>query len=100
MQQTGQALGVAILGSICLSLASHSIPVGVATASGIQLAISVLFAMGSRFLPRFTGTASGRNGAMPAATPAALNGFRARARRPQRRQRHPRRRKGSRDYRL
>jgi MFS family permease len=70
MQQTGQALGVAILGSIYLSLAQHSIPVGFAVAIGIQLGISVLFAMGSRFLPRFTGTASGRNGAMSATTPA------------------------------
>jgi MFS family permease len=70
MQQTGQALGVAILGSIYLSFARHSIPVGFAVAIGIQLGISVLFAMGSRFLPSFTGTASGRNGAMSAATPA------------------------------
>jgi hypothetical protein len=67
MQRTGQAVGVATLGSIYLSLAPHSISVGFATAIGIQLAISVLFAMGSRFLPRFTGTTSGRNGAMSAA---------------------------------
>jgi MFS family permease len=57
MQQAGQALGVAILGSIYLALAPHSVPVGFATAIGVQLGISVLFALGSRFLPSFTGTA-------------------------------------------
>jgi predicted MFS family arabinose efflux permease len=57
MQQAGLALGVAILGSIYLSLAPHSILAGFVTAIGIQLGIGVLFAIGSRFLPRFTGTA-------------------------------------------
>jgi MFS family permease len=56
MQQAGQALGVAILGSIYLLLAPHNIALGFATAMGIQLGISVLFALGSRFLPKFTGT--------------------------------------------
>jgi MFS family permease len=56
MQQAGQALGVAILGSIYLSLAPHSIPAGFATAIVIQLGIGVLFAMGTRFLPGFPGT--------------------------------------------
>jgi hypothetical protein len=57
MQQAGQALGVAILGSIYLSLAPHSIPAGFAAAIGIQLGIGVLFAAGTRFLPGFTDTA-------------------------------------------
>jgi hypothetical protein len=48
---------VAILGSLYLFLAPHSIPLGFATAVGIQLGISVLFVLGSRFLPRFTGAA-------------------------------------------
>ena len=58
MQQAGLALGVAILGSIYLSLAPHSIRAGFVTAVGIQLGIGVLFAIGSRFLPRFTATAN------------------------------------------
>jgi MFS family permease len=57
MQQAGQALGVAILGSIYLSLAPHSIPDGFAAAIGIQLGIGVLLAMGSGFLPRFNDAA-------------------------------------------
>jgi hypothetical protein len=58
MQQAGLALGVAILGSIYLSLAPHSIPAAFVTAVGVQLGIGVLFAVGSRFLPRFTATAN------------------------------------------
>ena len=58
MQQAGLALGVAILGSVYLSLATRSIRAGFVTAVGIQLGIGVLFAIGSRFLPRFTATAN------------------------------------------
>jgi MFS family permease len=57
MQQAGQALGVAILGSVYLAIEPHSVPDGFAAAIGIQLCIGLLLAMSSRFLPRFTGTA-------------------------------------------
>jgi MFS family permease len=60
MQQAGQALGVAILGSIYLFIAPRSIPLGFATAISIQLGISVLLAIGSRFLPSFASTANHR----------------------------------------
>jgi hypothetical protein len=59
MQQAGLALGVAILGSVYLSLATRSIRAGFVTAVGIQLGIGVLFAIGSRFLPRFTASPKG-----------------------------------------
>jgi MFS family permease len=64
----GQALGVAILGSLYLYLSSRGIPLGFATVIGVQLGISVLLALGSRLLPRFTGIAEPV--ARSAATPA------------------------------
>ena len=54
LQQSGLALGVATLGTLFLTLASHSYPHAFATVECIQMGIVTLLAAGAVILPRFT----------------------------------------------
>jgi MFS family permease len=52
IQQGGLALGVATLATVFLSLESHGIGNAFATVGGVEAAIAVFIALGSRWIPR------------------------------------------------
>jgi MFS family permease len=54
LQQSGLALGVATLGTLYLTLASHSYPHAFAAVEYLQMGIVALLAIGAAALPRFT----------------------------------------------